>query len=122
VTHSIEQIRAYEPQTPQDVQQHPHHLVNHSERFLQHNRKLKDFLFQNMYYSFRIVRMAKRAEHFITEIFNSYLKEPRQLPPEYQAKLGAEATHRVVADYIASMTDRGALLEYRRLFDPLTKP
>ncbi|MBZ0284122.1 MAG: deoxyguanosinetriphosphate triphosphohydrolase, partial [Anaerolineae bacterium] len=47
---------------------------------------------------------------------------PRQLPHEYQAQLQDKALHRVVADYIAAMTDRGALLEYRRLFDPLTRP
>jgi dGTPase len=86
------------------------------------NRLLKDFLFQKMYYQFRVVRMAKRAERFIHEIFNSYVAEPRQLPDEYQRQAAHNDLYRVIADYIASMTDRGATLEYRRLFDPLMRP
>lgn len=86
------------------------------------NRALKDFLFQHMYYHFRVMRMTKRAEQFIARIFESYMAEPRQLPLEYQQQLAAHPLCRVVADYIAAMTDRGALLEYRRLFDPLTRP
>jgi dGTPase len=66
--------------------------------------------------------MAKRAQRFLEEIFTSYIKEPRQLPKDLQAKIANEGKHRVVADYIASMTDRSALLEYRRLFDPLMRP
>ena len=61
-------------------------------------------------------------EEMITEIFRSYVNEPRQLPQSDQEKLKTANLPRVVADYIASMTDRSALLEYRRLFDPLTRP
>jgi dGTPase len=69
-----------------------------------------------------VIRMAKRAEQFICRIFESCIAEPRQLPPEYQAQVANGDLYRVVADYIAGMTDRGALLEYQRLFDPLTRP
>ncbi len=75
-----------------------------------------------MYYHPMIVRMSKRAEKFIGEIFTSYIDEPRQLPLAYQQLIEAEGLQRVVADYIASMTDRSALQEYRRMFDPLTRP
>jgi dGTPase len=66
--------------------------------------------------------MLRRAEQFVTELFNRFVRDPRQLPPEYQCQLNDKDMQRVVADYIAAMTDRGALLEYRRLFDPLMKP
>jgi dGTPase len=108
--------------SPEDVQNQPANLVAHSERMKALNRALKDFLYQNMYRHFRIMRMAKRAERFINELFHSCVSEPRQLPKLYQERLKDESLHRVVADYIASMTDRGALLEYRRLFDPLMRP
>jgi dGTPase len=75
-----------------------------------------------MYNHFRVVRMAKRAEQFIDEIFQSYVAEPRQLPDEYREQAVEGPLGRVVGDYIASMTDRSALLEYRRLFDPLMLP
>jgi dGTPase len=122
LTCSAQALFELNPSTPLDVQKHTSNVVQHSAKFQLLNRQLKTFLYQNMYYQFRVVRMAQRAERFISEIFRSYVKEPRQLPTEYQAKLQTMATGRVVVDYIASMTDRGAMLEYRRLFDPLMRP
>ncbi|MEP7292605.1 MAG: deoxyguanosinetriphosphate triphosphohydrolase, partial [Chloroflexota bacterium] len=77
---------------------------------------------ENMYYSFRVVRMKTRAQRFITEIFNTLLEDPRQLPKECQDDIDQLGLKRVITDYIASMTDRSAVLEYRRLFDPLMRP
>jgi dGTPase len=119
---TIASLNALNPQSAEAVQKHDANLVTHSPKLAGYNRALKNFLYQNMYYHYLIIRMAKRGEHFITEIFNSYISEPRQLPTEYRDLLNHHSTHRVVADYIASMTDRGAQLEYRRLFDPLTRP
>jgi dGTPase len=117
-----ENLDALQPKSPMDVQQHDAQVVTHSDEMKVLNRTLKDFLYQHMYFQFRVMRMATRAQRFIEEIFGSYIQVPRQLPDEYQAQLKDKPIERVVADYIASMTDRGALLEYRRLFDPLTKP
>jgi dGTPase len=117
-----ERLEDLKPQSPLDVQRLSYNIISHSDEMQKLNRELKDFLFEHMYRHFRIVRMAKRAERFISEIFRSYVAQPRQLPLEDQAKLQQESVQRVVADYIASMTDRGALLEYRRLFDPLMRP
>lgn len=122
LTASTRNLDALNPGSAGDVQAHTEQVVTHSERMIGLNRKLKDFLYQNMYFHFRVMRMAKRAERFIEHIFQSYTEEPRQLPLEYQSQLVEHNPLRVVADYIASMTDRGALLEYRRLFDPLARP
>lgn len=119
---TMKRLDTLKPHSVEDVQRHHEQIVSHSEEMKQRNRALKDFLYQNMYFHFRVIRMAKRAERFIAQIFESYIQEPRQLPQEYQAQLRDKNLHRVVADYIAAMTDRGALLEYRRLFDPLTRP
>jgi len=119
---SSTRLNAIKPQSPEDVQLHKNQIVAHSETQIALNRELKDFLYENMYHHFRIVRMQERAEHFIGELFSSYIKEPRQLPDDYHAKLEMEPLHRVVADYIASLTDRSALREYRTLFDPVTSP
>jgi dGTPase len=75
-----------------------------------------------MYRSYRVLRMQHRAERYVEQIFSVFRDDPRQLPPDYGARIGPESVERVIADYIASMTDRSALLEYRRLFDPLMKP
>ena len=117
---TMKNIKELDPKSSEDVQRHHSQLVSHSAKALKRNRELKKFLYQNMYQHYSIVRMAKRAEHFLTEIFNSYLDEPLQLPTAHQIRLKDETLYRVVADYIASMTDRSALKEYRHLFDPLT--
>lgn len=116
------QIAERKVQAVDDVQTAPKQIVSHSEDMNTRNRALKDFLYKNMYAHFRVMRMAKRAQQFVESIFESYLAEPRQLPNEYQAQIQNKDLQRVVADYIASMTDRSALLEYRRLFDPLVRP
>jgi dGTPase len=115
-------IEALAPQSAGDIQRLDTDVVGHSETMRELNRKLKDFLFQEMYSHFRVIRMAQRAERFVEHIFMSYIKEPQQLPKTYQAQLKTRDQRRVVADYIAAMTDRSALLEYRQLFDPLMRP
>ncbi|GIL08868.1 MAG: deoxyguanosinetriphosphate triphosphohydrolase-like protein [Chloroflexota bacterium] len=119
---TAQRLAELKPQSPAAVQMHAQDLVAHSARVTAMNRALKAFLYENMYRHFRVMRMARRAEQFISSVFKSYIEEPRQLPREYQARLSTSSLHRVVADYIASMTDRSALLEYRRLFDPLMRP
>ena len=122
LTETMKNIEQLNPQSSLDVQNHKQAIVCHSANQQQLNRHLKDFLYQNMYRHFRIIRMQERAEHFIEELFASYVKEPRQLPNQFRAKLEKEPTHRVIADYIASLTDRSVLREYRTFFDPLTRP
>ncbi len=115
-------IKSLQAKSPDDIQNHRENVVAHSRELQVRNRALKDFLYQNMYHHYRIMRMSMRAEHFISEIFHSFVSEPKQLPPEEQARIKEEGIHRVVADYIASMTDRSAQWAYRGLFDPLTRP
>jgi dGTPase len=119
---TTKRLDALKPQSPDDVQRHDDQVVAHSDRMRTRNRELKSFLYQNMYYHYRVARMANRAQRFIEQIFLSYMEDTRQLPKEYQAQLADRDARRVVADYIAAMTDRGAVLEYRRLFDPLVRP
>jgi dGTPase len=122
ITFTTQQLQERKPESSADVQHYSENVIGHSAEMRQMNRALKDFLYEFMYHHFRVVRMAKRAEQFIDEIFQSYMAEPRQLPDEYRELVVDGPLRRVVGDYIASMTDRSALLEYRRLFDPLMLP
>jgi dGTPase len=81
------------------------------------NLELKAFLMKDFYRHPRVIRMAYKANHMLTAIFNAYVEEPRQLPREIQARM-VKQPERVICDYIAGMTDRFAILEYKRLFDP----
>ncbi len=80
---------------------------------------LKKFLFKNLYRHHRVERMADKAERILTDLFETYRHNPKILPPEiYQALSEQEDVERMICDYIAGMTDRFALEEHQKLFDP----
>ena len=62
--------------------------------------------------------MATKAERFVADLFEAYVKEPHMLPRETQERLAHASTERVVADYVAGMTDRYALDDWQKLYDP----
>jgi dGTPase len=111
-------------QSMEDLQRLPHSVIGHSDRMKAITKEMKSYLYNNMYRHYRVVRMAQKAEHFITSLFQAYMAEPAQLPNSTQARLGSadDDLARVVCDYIAGMTDRYALEEYQKLFDPFTRP
>ncbi len=115
-------IEASRVDSVETVQSLPHNLVVHSERFETMNRELKDFLFHNMYQNYRVVRMHTKAELFLEDLFRAYTTSPRILPAEVQLQARKGDLYRTVCDYIAGMTDRFALQEHSRLFDPYTRP
>ncbi|MCE5300484.1 MAG: deoxyguanosinetriphosphate triphosphohydrolase [Spirochaetia bacterium] len=93
------------------------------------HRDLKKFLFKNFYKHYKVIRMEYKAEKIIEDLFKVYEKrgvmEDKKrgvtssiLPPEARKRLGRDSLKRVICDYIASMTDRFILDEYKKLFDP----
>jgi dGTPase len=120
LTQTLTNIKAKNVLTWEDVQQQPENLVHHSADFVRMNRELKDFLYKNMYHHYTVMRMSQRAERIINDLFQTYIDEPRQLPDDYRNLIDKTSLHRVVADYIACLTDRSAQLEYRRMFASLT--
>ncbi|MCD5397423.1 deoxyguanosinetriphosphate triphosphohydrolase [candidate division NPL-UPA2 bacterium] len=93
-------------------------LVSFSPRMIRKNEELKQFLLGHLYHHYRVVRMTGKAHRFIRELFKTYLDHPRQLPPNTQEKFKEDLPARVICDYIAGMTDRFALDEYSKLFQP----
>jgi dGTPase len=83
--------------------------------------ELKEFLLREMYGNYRVIRMEQKARRIIGDLFNSYCERPEQLPPHIYSRVKKDGLKRVVCDYIAGMTDRYAMEEYRKLFDPLMK-
>ncbi|MDA8429323.1 MAG: deoxyguanosinetriphosphate triphosphohydrolase [Geobacteraceae bacterium] len=82
------------------------------------NMELKRFLFDNLYRHYKVDKMRVKAEIFITRLFETYLRYPNLLPPKYRSRIERFGLERTVCDYIAGMTDRFALDEYKRLFEP----
>jgi dGTPase len=116
-----EMLQASNVQSVDDIRSLPSNLVTHSETMQAKSRELKDFLYKNLYRHWRVMRMASKAHHFLTQLVHLYVAEPMLLPWETQARLESETLQRVVCDYIAGMTDRYALQEYLKLFDPMEK-
>jgi len=100
-----------------DVQKLPFNVAGFSEDMYRRNRELKDFLFANLYRHYRVVRMAAKSENIVTELFQIYQANPKTLPAEVQETISERGLERTICDYIAGMTDRFAIDEYKRLFD-----
>lgn len=98
----------------------PVNAACYSPRLRELNTQLKEYLFKNFYRHYRVVRMATKADRLLRELFEGYAEQPLQLPIEVQHRVEEhpEGLKRVVCDYIAGMTDRFAIQEHRRLYDP----
>ncbi|MDP1718158.1 MAG: deoxyguanosinetriphosphate triphosphohydrolase, partial [Burkholderiales bacterium] len=90
-------------------------LISFSTKIKLEQQELKQFLRQNLYQHYRVARMSTKARRIVTELFGVFRNDPKLLPPEFQAR-AREDNARAIADYIAGMTDRYAIREYRRLF------
>jgi dGTPase len=117
-----EQLAAQQIRTLADVRAFGRPLVCLSPALDAQRLELKAFLMDNLYRHYRVIRMTEKARRVMTELFQAYMSEPKQLPPHVldRQRLG-DALPRVIADYIAGMTDRFALEEHRKLFDPFEK-
>lgn len=82
------------------------------------NREHKTFLYDRMYRHPRVMRMHSKSERVLKQLFDAYVEEPRILPEAVQARIDTLGLQRTVCDYMAGMTDRFALDEHARLFDP----
>lgn len=114
-----------QPQSAGDVRAHGKYIVGFSREQKKLNQELKQFLFHNLYRHYRVHRMTTKAKRVIVEQFEAYMNDPRLLPQKYQAKVkayeqkqGDNGRARAIADYIAGMTDRYAIAEHDKLFNP----
>jgi dGTPase len=104
----------------EELRAQPGNVANYSAEVQELNLELKQYLFTHFYRHFRVVRMATKAERLLRDLFTAYVEQPLQLPLETQqrAEGHSEGLHRVICDYIAGMTDRFAIQEHKRLYDP----
>jgi len=122
---SQNKIASANPQNITDVRHHSEALVCFSEKMKTQNLELKQFLRKNLYSHYRVYRMTNKAKHIVQQLFEALMDDIALLPPEHHDKAkdmerenGFNGRARAVADYIAGMTDRYAITEYSRLFDP----
>jgi dGTPase len=120
VTHH--RVRDSNVRSVEELQRLPYNVVGFSEDMHRRNRQIKDFLYANLYRHHRVQRMAVKAERVIYDLFNAYLAEPTILPRHIRELIDQYGLERTICDYIAGMTDRFAIEEYSKLFDPSVQP
>ncbi len=116
---------ALKPNSAADVRGLGQQLVGFSAEMAAAERAMKEFLFANMYRHTRVNRMTSKAKRIVRDLFDLLLAEPHLLPEDWHTGIDGPKTlktARRVADYIAGMTDKFALDEHARLFDPTVKP
>jgi len=118
-------IAAAAPADIDAVRALPGALVRFSAGVAAEHLELKHYLRDHVYRHYRVLRMTSKAQSVIRALFDAFFTRPELLPPEHhQAALqmeqaaGESGRARAVADYVAGMTDRYAITEHERLFDP----
>ena len=125
---SAERLRTAGVASIQAVRAHPAPLIGFSATTRELNLSLKTFLREHVYKHYKVQRMTSKARRVVRELFDALFADPGLMPDEHRATgsrreavQGPAGRARAVADYIAGMTDRYAILEHGRLFDPNEK-
>jgi dGTPase len=125
VASSAERLRSSGVGSIADVREHSQPLIGFSDTTRELNYALKAFLREHVYRHYKVRRMTSKARRVIGALFDAFFNDPTLMPDEHQDSgerleraQGTAGRARAVADYIAGMTDRYAILEHRRLFDP----
>ncbi|MBM3516139.1 MAG: deoxyguanosinetriphosphate triphosphohydrolase [Alphaproteobacteria bacterium] len=125
IAETARRFKKLKPKSAAQVRKLGEPLVGFSPVMASHEKALKKFLRANMYDHPKVYRMSSKARRVVGDLFELLFSELKLLPKEWQVGLDGGKNHRSarrVADYIAGMTDRFALDEHTRLFDPLVKP
>jgi dGTPase len=119
------QINKAQPKSIDDVRAYPGPLAMLSDECREEHLELKSFLGDHVYRHYKVIRMTSKARRVLQELFHAFFKDVSLMPTEHRdLALQSEGAHgaagraRVVADYVAGMTDRYAILEHKRLFEP----
>jgi len=122
---STTQIDMIQPQSRQDVTRLSHPIMAYNEPMKKMTQQLKKALRKNLYQHYRVHRMSIKAKKVITSLFEVFMHDTKILPPESYADAmegrrvsGDKGRAIAIADYIAGMTDRYAIREYERIFNP----
>ena len=115
-------LAAANPRSADDVRALDHPVAAFSDAMAANDKALKSFLFNRMYRHYKVNRMTAKAKRVVRDLFDQFFEDPDCLPDEWRGRAdgaGTPRTARVVADYIAGMTDGYALREHSRLFQAL---
>ncbi len=116
-------LAASSARSAQDIRGLGAPVIQFSDGLFNDLKQIREFLFENMYRHWTVRRMRRKAAMIVVDIFDIFMEDSGMMPPEWKAAAMGDETHRarVIADYIAGMTDRFALQEHAKLTDPNLK-
>lgn len=124
ISQSTEAIKLMNPSTVDDVRAETKPMIQYSEAMRLKNLELKAFLNKSLYQHYKVHRMSQKAKRIILDLYTSFYNDTKLMPEEYQEyasaaleQKGDKGKARIVADYIAGMTDRYAIAEHERIFN-----
>jgi dGTPase len=118
-------LRAARPKSAADLRRLGRPVVAFSAAMAENDRALKRFLFEHMYRHQKVNEMTARARRVVGDLFDLYMGSPARLPPDWRLLFDERddaGRARIVADYIAGMTDRFALGEHESHCDGAPRP
>jgi dGTPase len=120
IAESSKRLTKLDPDSPDAIRRHKQRVISFSPPMAEANQAIKDFLFARMYRHWRVNRMSAKARRLTDDLFRQLHANPSLLPDDWRARAGEGGTQRAattVGDYVAGMTDRYAMDEYKRLTD-----
>ncbi len=117
-TESEKRLAELKPKSVDDIRHAPFPVIAYSETAASESRALKKYLHEHLYNHHRVLRSTVKAQGVLRDIFAIYTSKPQLLRPDLAMSAQTYGLHRAVADYLAGMTDRYAIDEHERLFNP----
>ncbi|MEA3489316.1 MAG: deoxyguanosinetriphosphate triphosphohydrolase [Candidatus Omnitrophota bacterium] len=118
---TFEKIKDHGIQSVADLDGKRDRMVDFSDKMNDKRGPLRGVLANKLYSHYRVIRMSRKASRFLKNLFQVYCDCPEQLPPQAREKVSDRGKHRVICDYIAGMTDRYALDQYKKFFEPFER-
>lgn len=121
ITTTLKEIKKIRVHSSEEAMKYPTRMAVFSEEIQTLREQLRMFLYSNLYCNWKVTKMSDKAKRFLKKLFHVYCANANILPPKFGKKIKRWGLERVVCDYLAGMTDRYALGEYKKIFDPYEK-
>jgi len=119
---TVRALRRHNIASTDDVRNCPELIAQPGPEIVALKSELERFLHERVYRHYRVVRMVRKGQRMLKQMFDELVAHPDMLPARYLERARQSSTHRTVCDYLAGMTDRFAQEEYISLFHPTPAP
>ncbi|MFH1552099.1 MAG: deoxyguanosinetriphosphate triphosphohydrolase [Candidatus Omnitrophota bacterium] len=118
IANTLDRVKELGIESVSDLEGREQKTVDFSKDMNLKRASFKEVLKGKLYSHYRVIRMSNKASRFLNSLFRIYCDNPRQLPPQALEKMEERGKYRTICDYVAGMTDRYALDQYKKFFEP----